>query len=642
MCGVVGFLEPRQAKSADDLSATAHRMALALNHRGPDYRDVWIDAEPGVALGHCRLSIIDLSPLGHQPMTSRSGRMVIVYNGEIYNFDELRKELQQEGCEFRGQSDTEVLLEGCERWGVDATLRRLIGMFAFALWDRKTQTLYLARDRLGIKPLYWGQLGDVFVFGSELKGLREHPAWSPKINVSALAGYFRSGYVSAPDSIYEGISKLQPGSFLTSRHGSEPTVSTYWSLAEVARHGSDNRVDLSDHEATDQLETLLGDAVKRRLIADVSLGAFLSGGIDSSAVVALMQANSARPVRTFTIGFNEREYNEARFAKQVATHLKTDHTELYVEPNDARDLIPKLPKIYDEPFADLSQIPTYLLCELTRQHVTVALSGDGGDELFAGYTSYQKAINLHRRIDVLPMWLRHALGAAIRKGSSTAWTNAFRVLPPPVRPLQMGPRLYKLAIMLESDPDALFSILQTIWEPSEILASDRRQALAPGNTQGPPSYIANPLERMQYEDTLSYLPDDILTKVDRASMAVALEARVPILDHRVVEFAWSLPQKYKIRENKTKWLLREVAYRHVPRNLLNRPKMGFAIPLEAWLRGPLRDWSENLLSESRLKETGFLDVHAVRRTWDEHLKGIANWQFRLWPVLMFQAWLDEK
>lgn len=639
MCGIAGLWDP--TRRGGDLANCVRAMTDAMTHRGPDGSGFWHDNETGMALGHRRLSIIDLSDAGHQPMLSADGRWVLTYNGEIYNADELRPELEAAGATFRGHSDTEVLIEACARWGVEATLPRLIGMFAFALWDTRERRLYLVRDRLGIKPLYWGWFGRLLLFGSELKALRAHDGWEPEIDRDSVASYMRHNYVPGPWTIYRNVSKLPPGGVAVFRPGHEPEVKRYWSLDEIVRAGLANRSDMGDDEAADALEALLGDAVRRRMVADVPLGAFLSGGIDSSLVAALMQANSSRPVRTFSIGFHEHGYNEAQHAKEVARHLGTDHTELYVEPQHARDVIPRLADMFDEPFADASQIPTYLVSEMTRRHVTVALSGDGGDELFAGYVRYFQAMTLFPVLEHVPGRARAAVSAAIRGISPSAWSALFRIAPARWRMPQPGDRMHKLAGILNQSPDGYYRYLISHWQDPDALVRGGREHRGILWDAEVKRYVSDPVERMQYLDTATYLPDDILTKVDRASMAVSLEARVPLIDHRVVAFAWTLPPSMKVRDGTGKWLLRRVLARHVPDRLIDRPKMGFGVPIDSWLRGPLREWAEDLLSERRLAAEGFLDPSMVREKWTQHLGGRVNHQYLLWDVLMFQAWKDR-
>ncbi len=615
-------------------------MGDALALRGPDDRGVWSDPAAGIALAHRRLSIVDLSPLGHQPMVSSCGRWVIAFNGEIYNFSELRAELEQAGRSFRGQSDTEVIVEGCALWGVAETVRRLWGMFAIALWDRKERRLHLVRDRLGIKPLYWGVFGDLVLFGSELKALAAHPGWERRIDRDALAAYLRFAYVPAPRSIWRDVFKLEPGTILTIGADGGRNTDIYWSAADVARAGIGARTDwpLSDTEATDRLEDLLGDAVNRHMVSDVPLGAFLSGGIDSSTVVALMQKHSRRPVRTFSIGFNEAGYDEAAHAAAIARHIGTDHTELYVEPAHALEIVPRLAEWYDEPFADSSQIPTFLVSEMTRAKVTVALSGDGGDELFAGYNRYRLARSLGRVLSALPAPLGRVAAGGLTAMPVAAWDRLFGLVPGRLRPPQPGDKVHKLAGLLTETPDTVYRRLVSQWNEPEKLAIGGTEPIGPLTDPGLRRDFPDPLDRMQLLDTLTYLPDDILTKVDRASMAVSLEARVPLLDHRVVAFAWSLPHRMKMRDGESKWLLRRVLYRHVPKSLLDRPKMGFGIPIGSWLRGPLRDWAEDLLDETAMRADGLLDPAPIRARWAEHLSGRRNWQYPLWTVLMLQAW----
>lgn len=639
MCGFAGFLNFSASTGEADLRTTASAMGQTLRHRGPDAEGCWVDAETGIALAHRRLSIIDLSPNGAQPMTSATGRSIIAYNGEVYNFDEIRKALTAEGRgPFRGSSDTEIVLEACETWGVEQAVKRFIGMFAFALWDRETRTLTLVRDRIGIKPLYWAQFGDLFLFGSELKALRAHSSWSPQIDQNAIAAFMRHNYIPAPHTIYRGVSKLPPGSILQLGPQGQPKITPYWSLDDIAQEGRNNRLPDDDKTATDALEGLLSDAVRQRMISDVPLGAFLSGGIDSSTIVALMQANSNRPVKTFSIGFSESGYDEAQYAKQVAAHLGTDHTELYVEPAQAMAMIERLPDMFDEPFADSSQIPTFLVSELTRPHVTVSLSGDGGDELFAGYNRYFQTTGAVGRLMNAPRPLRTGLAASLNGLSPGAWDQLFNLVPKRWRPPQAGDKLYKLADVLRGDNSAFYRRLVSHWDtPSDVvLGGSEPQGLLWDPTLA--DRFPDAIERMQYLDTKTYLPDDILTKVDRASMAVSLEARVPLLDHRVVAFAWQLSSRHKVRNGKGKWLLRQVLQRYVPRELVERPKMGFGIPLDRWLRGPLRDWAEDLLSEYSLQQTGVLAPAPIRQKWQEHLGGGRNWQYHLWDVLMFQAW----
>jgi|MDTC01.3.fsa_nt_gb asparagine synthase (glutamine-hydrolysing) len=645
MCGLSGFIDLARHTPEADLLARAEGMAARLAHRGPDGDGVWADAGAGLALGHRRLAILDLSPTGHQPMVSADGRYVIAYNGEVYNFLELRAELEAGGVAFRGNCDTEVVVEAIAAWGLEAALRRMTGMFALALWDKAERILCLARDRLGIKPLYWGRCGDHFLFASEIKALRAHPAWKGKVDREALVAYLRFGYVPSPRSIYEGISKLEPGTFLTLREGEEPEVQRYWDLREITLSARARQQNMDDGEAADRLDGLLRDAVKGRMVADVPLGALLSGGVDSSTVTALMQAQSSRPVKTFSIGFAESAFDESSEAAAVARHLGTDHTELMISPADARAVIPDLPHIYDEPFADSSQISTYLVSRLARDKVSVALSGDGGDEMFAGYNRHRLAAGPWQRLERVPLALRRLASSSLRALPPRLWDMLFAPAPKRLRHVLTGDRMHKLATVLAgADGADLYGRLVSQWPDPESLVVEgapegERIWDDPGLTRDVPGLMA----RMRYMDTVGYLPGDILTKLDRASMAVGLEARVPLIDHRVAEFAAALPPHMLIRNGCGKWLLRQVLHRYVPEELVTRPKTGFGVPLDSWLRGPLRDWAEGLLSRPRLEEEGFFAPAPVRRAWKEHLSGRRNHQHRLWAVLMFQAWqADER
>jgi asparagine synthase (glutamine-hydrolysing) len=645
MCGFTGFLGWKTS-SVEQLEAV-ERMAASISHRGPDSAGFWQDPVVGLALGHRRLAIVDLSPAGAQPMASASGRYVIAFNGEIYNHLQLRKAQEHENklsANWRGHSDTETILAGFEAWGIEGTLKRVIGMFAIAVWDRSERVLTLARDRLGEKPLYYGWQGQgshsAFLFGSELSALRKHPAFSAGVNRDALAVYMRHGCIGGEHSIYKGIHKLEPGKFLTlSLEKPEPVVRTWWFGGDVAVQGVRKQFAGSPDQAVDALDVLLRDAVSQQMMADVPLGAFLSGGIDSSTVVALMQAQSTRPVKTFTIGFNEEGYNEAVHAKAVAKHLGTDHTELYVTPEQALAVIPKLPTLYSEPFADSSQIPTFLVSQLARQHVTVSLSGDAGDELFCGYTRYQMTAGLWGKLSHVPRPLRQMVAGLITKVPPATWDKLAGMLPMS----RVGEKLHKGAALLGSrSVGDLYRGMVSHWSDPTSLVIGAHEPPTVLAGAAPDLTDLNDVERMMALDMLSYLPDDILAKVDRAAMSVSLETRVPFLDHRVVEFAWSLPLAYKLRNGVTKWPLRQVLYRHVPRELIERPKMGFAVPIDQWLRGPLRDWAESLISESRLRHEGFFDPVPIRQKWAEHLSGQRNWQHHLWGVLMFQAWIDEQ
>lgn len=654
MCGFTGFLGAAPFQAGGEYKAVLTRMTDAIHHRGPDDAGYWADADHGIALGHRRLSIIDLSPAGHQPMHSSAGRYVFAFNGEIYNHLEIRHELEAAGSApaWRGRSDTETLLAGFEAWGIQATIERSVGMFAFAVWDRQTRSLVLGRDRIGEKPLYYGWQGRgnraVFVFGSELKALRAHPAFEHAIDRGALCLQMRHSYVPAPYSIYRGIAKLAPGCLLTmSTAQPEPKVQAYWSRERHLAAGAATPFTGTATEAVQQLEILLKQAVKAQMIADVPLGAFLSGGVDSSTIVALMQAQSSRPIRTFSIGFHEPAYNEAQYAKAVARHLGTDHTELYVSAGQARAVIPKLQTMYDEPFSDSSQLPTYLVSQLARQHVTVSLSGDAGDELFCGYSRYQFAASLWHSITAGPLPLRRLAAKGINAISVDAWNKMAKVLKPcmprSLRFANTGDKLHKGAQVITcATLDALYLGLVSHWDDPASLVIGGAEPPTALRSSAPALSGLDGIGRMMALDLLTYLPDDILVKVDRAAMSVALETRVPFLDHRVVEFALGLPQSMKLKDGVSKWALREVLYKYVPKSLIERPKMGFGVPVGDWLRGPLRDWSESLLDASRLRSEGFFDPAQVRSKWEEHLSGQRNWQYHLWDVLMFQAWHEAQ
>jgi asparagine synthase (glutamine-hydrolysing) len=649
MCGISGFLDSGHRFGHDELQATVSEMIDTLHHRGPDDSGAWTDATAGIALGHRRLSIVDLSPLGHQPMHSVCERYVISFNGEIYNFMALRTELEGLGCTFRGHSDTEVMLACISRWGLELSVKRFNGMFAFALWDRQERQLHLVRDRLGEKPLYYGWIGNTLLFGSELKALRAHPVFTGQLNRDALALYLRHNYIPAPYSIYRDIYKVQPGVIVTinARDAGSAQVRPYWSGRAAAENGVSQPFIGSAEEAIADLDTLLRDAVKLRMQADVPLGAFLSGGLDSSTIVALMQAQSERPVQTFTIGFHEVGYNEAESAKAVAQHLGTAHTELYIRPEEALAVIPRIPTLYDEPFSDSSQIPTFLISELARRDVTVSLSGDGGDELFAGYTRYFWGKSIWQKMKWMPLGFRRVLAKGLRIPSPHTLEAMYRfltpILPEIIKLRTPGDKLRKLAEILTTEcSEALYLRLVSHWkEPASVVigASEPATVLTDHNQW---ANLPDFSQRMMYLDMMTYLPDDILVKVDRASMGVSLEARVPFLDHRVVEFAWRLPMSMKIRDGQGKWLLRQLLHRYVPKTLVERPKMGFSFPLDEWLRGSLREWAECLLNEKRLRDDGFFDPEPIRKMWTEHLSGQCNWQYHLWDVLMFQAWLEHE
>lgn len=642
MCGIAGMMFYR----GSELSPIVSRMVERIRYRGPDDSGLWCAADYGLALGHARLSILDLSPTGHQPMESASGRYVIVFNGEIYNHVELRGQLTS--LPWRGHSDTETLLAAFETWGVEKALQATVGMFALALWDRVERRLVLARDRIGEKPLYYGWSRETFLFASELKALEVYPDWHGEIDRESLALFMRYAYVPLPYSIYSGIRKLLPGTYATISPtcvpGSWPEPKPYWSASAVARQSLQD--DWTDRTAADELNRLLSRAVKGQMVADVPLGALLSGGIDSSTVVSLMQAHSSRPVKTFSIGFQDDEYNEAPQAKAVAAHLGTEHTELYVSSSDALAVIPHLPTLYDEPFGDSSAIPTHLVARLAKQQVTVALSGDGGDELFGGYNRYSWGSLIWRRIARVPVPMRTVTAAALTLLSPEQWDRFGRVLrpglPTSLHMSALGEKVHKLAAVLNSESQTeLYRRLRSLQRETASLVIGAQDRPIWADAQAQQLRGRDFSEEMMLHDLVGYLTDDILAKVDRAAMAISLETRMPLLDHRVVEFSWSLPLSMKIREESLgKWLLREVLYRYVPKDLVDRPKMGFGIPLDSWLRGSLRDWAEALLEESRLKREGYFDPAPIRTKWREHLSGRRNRQYWLWNVLMFQAWLS--
>jgi asparagine synthase (glutamine-hydrolysing) len=643
MCGIAGFIGAKTS-SGESSRRTLDHMVDALIRRGPDDRGVWIDHETQAYLGHRRLSIIDLSPAGHQPMLSHSGRYVLVFNGEIYNFETLRKSMDPFGIPWRGHSDTEVLLAGIERWGLEATLQQCVGMFALALWDRQKAELFLARDRFGEKPLYYGWQGTgnerTFLFGSELKALTKHPKFERSINRGALTLLMRHNYVPAPYSIYENIHKLVPGTVLrVSLAKPDPVIEPYWSLVDVAREAAKVKFSGNTEDAIGEVERLTAAAVKQQMVADVPLGAFLSGGIDSSTIVALMQNQSSRPIKTFTIGFSESGFDEAVYAKAVAKHLQTDHQELYVSSAQARDVIPGLGDIYCEPFADSSQIPTFLVSRMAREQVTVALSGDAGDEIFAGYNRYQMTAASWNRISSIPRPLRTLATRLLTSLSPKTWDKlGGRFAAERYR--AFGDKIHKGAAVLSerSISSLLLNLASTEHNPADwVIDGSEPPTWLTGNQ--PNLESLDPIELMMVLDSISYMPDDILTKVDRAAMAVSLETRVPFLDHRLVEFAYTLPIDMKLRNGVTKWPLREILYKHVPRELIDRPKAGFGIPVAEWLRGPLRDWAETLLDETLLRQQGYWNPEIVRATWETHLSGRMNCAPKLWSVLMFQGWL---
>ncbi|MFV3014229.1 asparagine synthase (glutamine-hydrolyzing) [Pseudomonas sp. KHB2.9] len=651
MCGFSGIFNVKDGSLADIVS----RMNAAILHRGPDDGGVWEDKKAGLGLGHRRLAIVDLSAAGHQPMQSDSGRFVIVFNGEIYNHAEIRLELEKQGFapkEWRGHSDTEVLLCGLANWGVEKTLQACVGMFAFALWDERECLLTFARDRMGEKPLYYGWQGDTLLFGSELKAIKAYPGFHAEVDRNALTLLLRHNCVPAPYSIYKGILKLEPGRYVTLPLADIPSAKAavpqaYWRLNDVVANGIANPFTGTSGEATDLLESRLLSGIGQQMLADVPLGAFLSGGVDSSTVVALMQAQSTQPVRTFTIGFDEGGYDEAVHAKAVSQHLGTQHTELYVSPQDALAVIPRLPSMYCEPFSDSSQIPTFLVSQLASQQLKVVLSGDGGDELFGGYNRYLSAKKVWSKMQSLPPVARHAAARVLRSLSPSTWDSLFR-LSKPLLPQRMhistaGEKAHKLASVLTlADGHAFYLQLNSHWSnPSAVVIGGEEPATIFTDSDRWPD--TDSFEHwMMAMDAQTYMSDDIMVKLDRAAMAASIEGRVPLLDHRIVELAWQMPLDLKIRDGQGKWLLREVLYRHVPKALIERPKQGFGIPLGDWLRGPLREWAESLLSETRLRQEGYFHAGPIRRMWEEHIAGRGSWQSHLWTILMFQAWLDEQ
>ncbi|WP_294308024.1 asparagine synthase (glutamine-hydrolyzing) [uncultured Sphingomonas sp.] len=641
MCGIAGFLSNRAENIP--FPSIIRRMTDRIAHRGPDDAGAWADDENGIALGHRRLSILDLSSSGHQPMPSACGRYTAVYNGEIYNFRALKAEIEAVSTvTWRGHSDTEIMLAAVSLWGFEATLLKLNGMFAIALWDRQTRTLHLARDRFGEKPLYYTQKNGAFIFASELKAMQAHPSFTAEINRDALTLYLRHNYIPAPHTIWQGVFKLEPGCHLAVHaDGTVEAPRPYWSFEQAALAGVAEPFVEGPH-LIDELEQVLTRAVGLRMEADVPLGAFLSGGIDSSLIVALMQRQSARPVKTFTIGFSNKDFNEAEVAKAVAGHLKTEHHELYVTPDDALAIIPSLPQIWDEPFSDSSQIPTYLVSRMTRENVTVALSGDAGDELFGGYNRYFLADRIWRAIGWMPPRLRASVGHMLRApmaGNAAQFING--LMPAARRHHAVRDRLPKLAEVLEANNHRQLyrHLVSHFSDPASlVLGGQEPKTLL---DREPPD-LGNPIHAMMYMDTLMYLPGDILTKVDRASMAVSLESRIPFLDPDVVDFAWRLPLSSKVRDGKGKHVLRELLYRHVPQAIIDRPKMGFGVPIDEWLRGPLLGWADDLLNADRLRKDGIFAVEPIVRMWEEHRTGKRRWHYQLWDILMFQAWYTHQ
>ncbi|MEJ6518155.1 asparagine synthase (glutamine-hydrolyzing) [Shewanella bicestrii] len=640
MCGFAGFFN---TSNVTDYARILECMGLELFNRGPDSFGIWFNSDDRIGLVHRRLAIVDLSAAGHQPMTSDSGRYIISYNGEIYNHQELRDELESiRQYTWRGHSDTETLLAAIEQWGLKITLQKATGMFGIALWDTLNKELYLARDRFGEKPVYYGLHKDTFIFASQLNAFRAYPGFEPEINRDSITLLLRHNYIPAPYSIYRDIHKLLPASILKLDSNNNISVETYWSAKDIMSKASATETDLPVGMQVEALENTLKKAVALQMSADVPLGAFLSGGVDSSLIVSLMQAQSDKPVKTFSIGFDDPRFNEAVFAKEVAKHLGTEHTELYLTAEDVLEVIPKLAEIYDEPFSDSSQIPTFLVSKIARQYVTVSLSGDAGDELFCGYNRYLMTFKVWKKLSVLPVFLRSFLANAFTFVPVNVWNLFGKLLPSRLQLSNLGDKLHKAAAVLACrDVEQLYLGLVSHWQNPEQVVLGSKEPLTVLTDPKRKANFSDPILQMMAQDTLSYLPDDILVKVDRAAMAVSLETRVPFLDHSVLEHAWRLPLGLKLRDGKTKWCLREILYKYVPKDLIERPKMGFAVPLDAWLRGPLKVWADNLLAAERLRQEGFFDAELIDLMWQEHKSGKRNWQYQLWDILMFQSWYEK-
>lgn len=638
MCGIVGIFSKK--KKNQSITNVINKMAESIHHRGPDDGETWFNENYSCILSHRRLSIIDLSKNGLQPMISNSKRFVITYNGEIYNTSDLKKLLKSRNISLKGHSDTEIILELMDCYGVKKILPKLIGMFAFAVFDNIENKIYLCRDRLGKKPLFWSIINEDLIFASELKPFNLLRSFKKMINKNAVGNFLRHGYIPAPHSIYKGVFKLEPGSMLEiSKNDFYPKISKFWDLTEIV----ENRLIFkknTDKELIDNLDDLLTDSISKRMLADVPLGAFLSGGIDSSTVCAIMQKISSRKIKTFSIGFHESDYNEAKYAKKIAEHLNTEHHELYLTSNEAQGFIPEIPKYFDEPFADSSQIPTFLISKMAVKKVKVALSGDGGDELFMGYNRYIVANNMNWIFN-LPDLLKKFMVNFINLGSKKSWNILSKIFPNSLVPSQLGDKLYKFSkILKEDDPDFYRFLISSIDNPDDyLIEGNEEKGLVWKNNFD--TYLSDYVEKLKLLDTLTYLPDDILTKVDRASMAVSLEVRVPLLDHRVVEFAWNLPKHIQIRKTKTKWILREVLKKYVPENYFNRPKMGFGVPIDSWLRKDLKNWASYLLSDEVFNKYGLLKKHDIQLMWRQHQKNEKNWQYPIWNVLMLHSWAEE-
>lgn len=650
MCGIAGFFSPRL--DAGIARSVAKRMADAIAHRGPDSEGVWLDRACGIAIAHRRLAIIDISANGAQPMISHGGRFVVAFNGEIYNFRQVRERLDaKRQIQWKGTSDTEVLLEAIHEWGLSGALRQCVGMFALCLWDRQERRLSFARDRFGEKPLSVATMGGSIIFGSELSALRRHPDWKSNLSLDSIASYLRLSYVPSPYSVFENVRRVAPGTVLSTviddACNAGPFLEEpYWSVAEDIEPVRSSRNDISANDAVTQVEAALLETVDRQMISDVPLGAFLSGGIDSSVVVAMMSARAGNRVKSFTVGFHEGGYNEADDARLVAKHFGTEHHELYIPAKEAIETIPRLSTKYDEPFADSSQLPTLLVSEFARGHVTVALTGDGGDELFSGYNRYSWAPAIWNRLQYFPIGWRQLIARTMNAISPRIWESGYGLgaafMPASRRQRNVGDKMHKLAATIQTaSPRELYTFLISLWtEPEQLLTGGHEhkcRALSAAFNPASEDYVS----WMMKTDAATYLPDDILVKVDRASMSVGLEARAPFLDHELVQLVWRLPQKFRTMDGRGKWLLRQVLYKHIPREMVDRPKAGFAIPLDIWLRGPLRKWADSILVPSRLESRGILRSAPVMTKWKEHLSGQRNWQYQIWAVLMLQTWLDE-
>ena len=648
MCGICGFYS-KTSLSFDNIIL---KMNSAISYRGPDSSGVWQDSTTGIVLGHQRLSIIDLSDAGKQPMISNSGRFVLTYNGEIYNHLEIRNEIKKNkiNIKWKSKTDTETLLEALELWGIEKTLKKITGMFAFGIWDKKNCSLTLVRDRMGEKPLYYGWQGNgdskVFLFGSELKALKAHPEFNGVIDRDAVALQLRHNCIPDPYSIYKDIYKLLPGHYIqlnenNLKNGLLPNPKLYWSITQSAIYGINNQLEISKEEIQRDLEKNLQLSIEQQMISDVPLGAFLSGGIDSSTVVALMQSKSNRPVKTFTIGFDENDYNEAQHAKKIANHLGTEHTELYVSSEKAMQIIPKLPMIYDEPFSDSSQIPTFLVSQLAKQDVKVALSGDGGDELFCGYNRYFLTDKRSKQFNLIPTLLRKVLANGIKSINANTWNKIIKLLPGASGYTNFGHKMHKGANVLKSKNFLeLYSIICSDWQnPTEVVLNSKEPATLLNEIKNEFSNLNNH-QKMMMLDQINYLPNDILVKIDRAAMTSSLETRVPLLNHKLIEYAWKIPHNLKSQNGEGKWILKQILNKYVPKDLTQKSKKGFSIPLGSWLRGPLKDWAENLLNEKRLCQEGYFNSKLIRDKWSEHLSCKHNWENDLWNVLMFQAWID--